>query len=349
MHINRNNNFDIIRLLTAAQVMWWHGASQLEIMTQLLPYIYYLHQFPGVPIFFAISGFLISYSLERSNFNIRKYIKNRSLRIYPALWLCTFFTLALLIIFSVNFSIKDILIWLVAQLTFFQFFAGESLKSWGVGHPNGSLWSISVELQFYFILPCILYFIRNVAELWKKNIFLISLFVFTVLFEHYFQAYLVQKNNTLLMNLWGVSIFHYLHFFMVGIIIYVNFEFLKEYLAGKALLWFVIYVIYFGLISEKFHLYFDPFETNIWGVIAYILLSFFIISAAFSTKFVPQNLLNHNDISYGIYIYHMLVVNSMVSLGMTGKVSYWFLLSFFTILVALFSWFVIEKRALKMK
>ena len=349
MQISRNNNFDIIRLLTATQVMWWHGASQLEVFDVLLPYIYYLHQFPGVPIFFAISGFLISYSLERSNFNIRKYIKNRALRIYPALWFCTAITIALLVYFSINFTIKDLLIWLAAQLTFFQFYAGNSLKTWGVGHPNGSLWTISVELQFYFLLPIILYAVKNLKEIYKKNIVLISIFIGSVLFANYFQSLPFIKNNLIFEKLWGVTIFHYLHFFMVGILFYVNFDFLKKYLEGKAILWFITYIFYFSIVSEKLHLYNDPFDTNIWGVISYILLSFFILSAAFSTKYVPKNLLNHNDISYGIYIYHMLVLNSLISLGMMYQFNAWLLLNLFTILIALISWFLIEKQALKMK
>ncbi|MBO6539519.1 MAG: hypothetical protein JJ969_08970 [Rhizobiaceae bacterium] len=53
------NNFDIIRLFAALQVMLMHSTSWLQ-----LPLWDGLHRvlvgFAGVPIFFGVSGFLIS-------------------------------------------------------------------------------------------------------------------------------------------------------------------------------------------------------------------------------------------------------------------------------------------------
>lgn len=55
----RMNNFDIIRLFAALQVMLMHSTSWLQ-----LPLWDGLHRvlvgFAGVPIFFGVSGFLIS-------------------------------------------------------------------------------------------------------------------------------------------------------------------------------------------------------------------------------------------------------------------------------------------------
>ena len=64
MQIDRNNNFDLIRLLAALQVLFWHGAVHLGIMPRFGIFKEILFQLPGVPIFFTISGFLISYSLK---------------------------------------------------------------------------------------------------------------------------------------------------------------------------------------------------------------------------------------------------------------------------------------------
>ena len=156
MTLNRNNNFDLIRLIAAFQVLLWHGAVHLKVFDSLFVFLSLIFQFPGVPIFFTISGFLISYSLERNNFDLKKYFKNRSLRIFPALWVCTIFTAILLFLFGKMTVLKDEISWFLAQISFFQFYSSPSLKSWGVGHPNGSLWSIAIELQFYLILPFIL-------------------------------------------------------------------------------------------------------------------------------------------------------------------------------------------------
>ena len=50
------NNFDLIRLFAATQVAISHISSHLEIA---IPGLSFLSYFPGVPIFFFISGYLI--------------------------------------------------------------------------------------------------------------------------------------------------------------------------------------------------------------------------------------------------------------------------------------------------
>ena len=147
----RINNFDLIRLFAAAQVVIVHGVDHLGVrgVDRFIDLISY---FPGVPIFFTISGFLISKSWERSP-DYKSYFRNRLLRIYPALWVCLFFTITIFITSGVRFDFGEFAAWLAAQLTFFQFYNPEFLRTFGVGVMNGSLWTIPVELQFYFLLP----------------------------------------------------------------------------------------------------------------------------------------------------------------------------------------------------
>ncbi len=161
----RRNNFDLLRLFAASQVAYIHVAEnlQVELTGWLLVLRNALEYFPGVPIFFVISGFLISASLDR-NPDLRSYAINRFLRIYPALLASTLVTLLLMVFFgariwqaigssgdSATFVVSK---WLAAQFTVAQFYNPFPLKSnYGVGHLNGSLWTIPVELQFYLVLP----------------------------------------------------------------------------------------------------------------------------------------------------------------------------------------------------
>ncbi|WP_245539698.1 acyltransferase family protein [Riemerella columbina] len=55
-----HNNFDIIRLLAALQVVFRHVFYKHDFHNSILNFIKeIILAFPGVPIFFMVSGFLI--------------------------------------------------------------------------------------------------------------------------------------------------------------------------------------------------------------------------------------------------------------------------------------------------
>lgn len=96
--ISRRNNFDIIRLLAALQVTIGHGLHILQIGGGR-DFLSLCDLFPGVIIFFTISGFLITMSWERSK-TVEKYARNRFLRLFPALFVCFIITQFLLFFFG---------------------------------------------------------------------------------------------------------------------------------------------------------------------------------------------------------------------------------------------------------
>lgn len=79
----RVNNFDMLRMLAALQVVVIHGIEHFKIPVPSLVTVI-LSLFPGVPIFFFISGFLITASLIR-NPSLIYFFQNRFLRIFPGL------------------------------------------------------------------------------------------------------------------------------------------------------------------------------------------------------------------------------------------------------------------------
>jgi peptidoglycan/LPS O-acetylase OafA/YrhL len=150
------NNFDLIRLIAASEVAIPHSVIRLTP-----------DQFPGwlqttlalipwVPIFFFLSGFLISRSWERSD-SARDFFRNRALRLFPALWVCI--AVSITAIFLTGYLATVVwgwgqgLVWIVGQGTVFQFWNPDFLRNFGVGVVNGSLWSVSVETQFYCVTP----------------------------------------------------------------------------------------------------------------------------------------------------------------------------------------------------
>jgi len=58
--------------------------------------------------------------------------------------------------------------------------------------------------------------------------------------------------------------------------------------------------------------------------------------------------MKHNDFTYGIYIYHMLIVNVFVELGQ-GGVKNLFLVLMLSIVSGVLSYFLIERPFLTMK
>ena len=65
----RTNNFDLIRLCAATQVIILHAADHLrlfQVSGTVGAIVSVIGFFPGVPTFFFISGFLISKSWESS-------------------------------------------------------------------------------------------------------------------------------------------------------------------------------------------------------------------------------------------------------------------------------------------
>src|SRR5690606_21300596 len=111
--------------------------------------------FPGVPMLFFISGFLVSLSYRQTAF--LPYLIKRILRVYPPLWASVIVTVILL--FGLGLVQPETLpwgrftLWLLGQMTFVFVYHPDFLSHVGIGVLNGSLWAIPVIVQFYVLLP----------------------------------------------------------------------------------------------------------------------------------------------------------------------------------------------------
>jgi peptidoglycan/LPS O-acetylase OafA/YrhL len=258
----RRNNFDLLRLFAASQVAYIHVAENLQV--ELTGWFLLLREalkyFPGVPIFFVISGFLISASLDR-NPDLRNYAINRFLRIYPGLWVATLVTLLLMLLFGNNIwhaisSSSDsafyiVSKWLAAQVTIGQFYNPHPLKAnYGVGHLNGSLWTIPVELQFYLLLPVLAFALWRGMPARTPNMRLLlatmMLYVISWFYQTHSESLLKLSEN--LAVIVKVSLVPYLYMFMLGIVLQRNLDLLKNMFFGKGVLWLTAYL---ALVSQN--------------------------------------------------------------------------------------------------
>ena len=338
----RANNFDVIRLLAAMQVAFLHGWEHLELGREGMQWPFQvMGMFPGVPVFFVVSGFLISASLERSP-DIRSYMRNRFLRIYPGLWVCFLVSLLTVALFyKPHLSVRSFLPWVLAQLSVGQFYNPMFLRGYGVGVLNGSLWTIPVELQFYLLLPVLYFLHRKVNR--RTLIVLVALAV--MICTNVCYVLLRRGGGGTLVKLFGVTVAPYLYLFLIGVLLQRNRRLVARCLRDKPHYWLIVYVVS-GIVLQRFGL---TVTGNTINPMSAVLLALLVVSFAYSYSGRLAHVLKGNDISYGIYIYHMVIVNVMVSLGATRRISVFMVGYVVLILVAFLSWRYVERPALRLK
>ena len=294
--------------------------------------------FPGVPIFFFVSGFLISRSYENSSV-IREYAQNRVLRIYPALIACTF--VSILSVFltgyfaNINLNGFRIMTWIVGQISVVQFYNPDFMRGFGTGVLNGSLWTITVELQFYILVP-IIYNIFGFTS--KSNNRQNSILVILILF---FMAINIvhikledEFEHLFLYKLWGLSFSPWIYMFLVGMFFQKNFNRIYSILQDKFPLILFIYLS-IAYCTKNYS------GWTGWNNICpqlFCLLTLVIFSFAYSFPKLSDNLLRKNDVSYGLYIYHIPVINIFLYYGYVSDIKFVLLSLALTIVAAAISW-----------
>ena len=325
------NNFDLLRLMAATQVIVDHYFQHLNIkISDFAKELLYL--FPGVPVFFVISGYLISASYERNN-NLKNYLKNRALRIFPGLWGCILITIIVISITGVNFLNKQTITWLPSQLIGIIYTPG-FLGHYGFGSYNGSLWTIPIELQFYILLP-VCYFLLPKTKL--NYGFYGLLLVFIILNF----VYASSNFNYLVTKLFRYSFLPHFYLFLTGVILQRLQIYKSNTIYNKAHLWIIGYAA-FSLTMP--HL----ITPALFLVTKNLLLAPCIISMAYTLPNMALKLLRGNDISYGVYVYHGFILTVMIQEKMTGYENIYFIIGL-TYIVAYLSWVFIEKPFIKKK
>lgn len=336
------NNFDLIRLLAATQVALYHGRAHLKVDAEWLDFLG-LSYFPGVPIFFFISGYLIyrSYAnIKGKDQRLKTFFTNRALRIFPALYLCFFFSLlsvyAAGYFDTVTVSVKQFAVWVFTALTFFQFYPPEFLRGYGVGTLNGSLWTIAVELQFYIVTPLI-FVLFNRGRKWVVG--LTALFVAINLFQTFL------FNGTALINkLFAVTFLPWIYMFLAGAYVSTNNALQKKILSVHPAVFLGAYVASYFL-ANHFHLG----AGNDINFVSYTFLGCLIFRLAYTKPELSSKILRGNDISYGVYIYHMPIINFLIVHSIKGTLRDLLLAMVLTYTFAFTSWVLVEKRALNLK
>jgi peptidoglycan/LPS O-acetylase OafA/YrhL len=334
----RVNNFDLLRIMAASQVVLIHSLTHLGIAHP--PGWSIVDAFPGVPIFFAISGFLISAAYERSA-DLVGYARNRVLRIVPGLWCVVLLTIPVALIFGVHFFRPQALVWLVAQMGGLIYTPG-FMSGFGFGSYNGALWTIPIELQFYFLLPA-MYFVTARTPKRRTAIFAAVAAAFTAIAFVYAMKSAPLAENTVESashKLLRYSFIPHFYLFLAGVLLQRVRAHEMRAIAGKGAYWLAGYLaLYFAL----------PKNTAGQYVVTTLVLGVTMISAAYTVPGIARRVLRGNDISYGVYIYHGLVLNVFVELGYVHHLWWVPLVAAITVAIASLSWRFVEQPALRRK
>ena len=345
----RVNNFDLIRLLAALEVAIHHTLKHFDLTDHWL--FHSTSWLPGVPIFFFVSGFLISRSYE-NNSRIAEYSRNRALRIYPALVLCTI--LAVISAFATgylstqSFSPSHFAAWILGQVTVFQFYGPDFMRGFGSGVLNGSLWTVTVELQFYVLIPMIYWMLTRASKSRGQRMAMLSVLILLFIVPNViFQQLKLndQFSGHLLMKLAHISFLPWLYMFLLGILAQQNFMWIHGFVRGRGLPIVVAYAIV-AYITVNF---FGWSTGNEIHPALFPLLAVTVLAVAYTAPHLGDRILHKNDISYGVYIYHMPIINVMLYYGLGETFYYATIAVALTVAIAACSWFVVERPAIRKK
>lgn len=341
------NNFDLIRLFAALTVVVFHYRLFFKIPDDgfLDPVFQVIALFPGVPIFFVISGYLVSRSFENSRSHL-SYARKRILRIYPGLWVCLVFSMVTVWISGYWADrppdLRPLATWLASEVVFGHIYSSSVFSEYGVGVLNGSLWTIPVELQFYLVLPIIVPLLglsdRRFSKIAVSIGFLgicLGLFVIASVIDGTVDALYVHRLLT-------TNTATYLFFFALGVCMNRHTEFFIRITEKKFVFYLAGYFVFSFFYEPMTYAFirYDPLQIGV--------LSLVIMSAAHSHHGASTAVLKGNDISYGVYIYHMICANFVIEVYGATPVNA--LLAFgFTLLVSVLSWFFVEKIAISFK
>jgi peptidoglycan/LPS O-acetylase OafA/YrhL len=324
-----NPSLDGLRGIAIIFVMMAHANFQLGIYGAI-----------GVDMFFVLSGFLITTLLLEENLNrklisLKAFFIRRVFRLFPAL--C--FLLMVILLYSL-FQYQNIRIIILKDVLWSIFYVKNISWLWETSNSGllNHMWSLAVEEQFYLFWPFLL------ISLIKKNM-LQSLNIILPLFSVYI----------FISHMFGISwifnsIFHEGIFLGCSLALFRwnNAVLIKH--PSSISIFLIMLIIIIGVAPIKY----DVNLENVFGLITSIITSFLIlISVEYKNHLLIDYLLNNSilvfigKISYALYIWHIPVFFWFREHSSLDPLENFILKWIVTLLLSLFSWYVIEKPFLK--
>ncbi len=297
------NALDLFRIMATVQVFLGHFITHfvlpqpLEGSHLLENAVYFLR---GVPILFALCGFLAAKSLDK--YSTKEYLIRRALRILPGFWVCILINTVIIFILHDVPSFQNGVIYFVTQFFGMNFYTGDWLRGYGVGTPNGVLWTIGVQLQFFILAP-ILYKLLHKLKLTKSIVFIGGLTVLSILIERC-SGFMPE----ILYKLIGVTVVPYLYFLVLGMAAWCFRD--QMIVVLEKLRWIVLPAFILWKIAENVLQFPHVFDGVMYNTVTTLLTALLIFAFGFTFKLRLKK-----DLTYGFYLYHMVFINIAVHCG----------------------------------
>jgi peptidoglycan/LPS O-acetylase OafA/YrhL len=286
------SSLQVFRALAAIFVVLCHATQAFQAYYQINPFNgFFLFGFSGVHIFFVLSGFII-YHIHSQDIGqpqvFIKFIKKRSIRIYPIYWLSS--TLYLLI--SVFLLHKDIKFNIILQ----NIFLVTMPEAW----INPVAWTLAYEIFFYFIFS---WLILNQ----KLGSFIIYIYVVAIIVPPLLSFLNLPYAN------------QYTILFFFGLLSSFAAHKLST-LPGKNRISFLSFIAGFALFISTVIYYLNHHLSDpvIWPVtigfgLSSSLMMMSVLSETLEKFFKKQKLLNFlGDASYSIYLLHYPILQELM-------------------------------------
>lgn len=325
----KNIHFDLLRLILSLTVFGAHliGLSNHE---ELYNFSVFFPSTLAVEIFFVLSGFFVAYSYERSA-TLKLYFSKRFRRMAPAyIFIVTASSFLWLFVEhdSTDFlsAISSILKYYLLNLTTLNFLAPSYLNIFSENlnkSINGALWTIKIEIMFYFLIPILSHCYKILNPFRATLILFTASIIYKTLIVNYLS---LNYHDILLRQLPGQ-----LSFFAVGLYLY--------YAESVSIKNFVV------LFFVTFSLFIILNDHDILKSIA-IGFFLFLLSVLFKTLEIKMRL---PDFSYSLYLCHFPILQTLLSFKLFNDNYYLYIFTsiLLTISFAIFITLFIENRFLK--
>ena len=227
-----------------------------------------------------------------------------------------------------EFLKKRVLTWFLGQLVFIRDLPQpDFINNFGIGNFQANLWTMIFTVQFYIITAIIYRFLKN-RKLWVWIFVMILSMALNLVVPHLQE--IVPETGRLIIS---HSCMPYFYMYFAGWFMYRYREKIVPILSKTKILCVILFIaraIYCDRFGVRTGEYMDMIQV--------LLLCLMTVGFGYSFGKIRFKF----DLSYGLYLYHMVVVDIFVQIGLVGNMGYVAAVYVIAVLCALISHYLVD-------